>query len=168
LIIQTLDGEAAMPVINPRRSLLLLAAAWIGGARDAVAQAVVPEAPSQGSSPDAPRRRMDPERRARMQQVRAELTGHIQTARAAISRREAGPATEAIERAETLLLNSAAARAGRRTEANAGRPGGGQRGGRARAALATARTALASRDFAGAEAALRPVAERLQAPPRRG
>ncbi|MES2710146.1 MAG: hypothetical protein V4653_01055 [Pseudomonadota bacterium] len=158
-----------MPVINPRRSLLLLAAAWIGGVRGAAAQAVVPEAPLQGTAQDAPRRRrMDPERRARMQQMRAELNGHVETARAAIARRQAEPATEAIERAETLLLNSASARAGRRAEANAGRQGGGQRGSRARAALATARTALASRDFVGAEAALRPVAARLQAPSRRG
>lgn len=157
-----------MPVINPRRSLLLLAAAWIAGAGGAAAQAIPPEAP--GTPQDAPRGRgrMDPERRARMQQMRAELGGHVETARAAIARRQSGPATEAIERAETLLLNSASARAGRRAEAGVERPAGGQRGSQARASLVTARTALASGDFAGAEAALRPMAERLQRAPRRG
>lgn len=156
-----------MPVINPRRSLLLLAAAWIGGARGAAAQPIPPEAAATPQDAPGGRRRMDPERRARMQRMRAELGGHVQTARAAIARREAGPATEAIERAETLLLNSASARAGRRAEAGANPPAGGRRGSQARASLATARTALAGRDFAGAEAALRPMAERLQRAPRR-
>ncbi len=157
-----------MPVINPRRSLLLLAAAWVAGAHGAAAQPIPPEAPATPQDAPGGRRRVDPERRARMQQMRAELGGHIQAARAAIARRQAGPASEAIERAETLLLNTASARAGRRAEAGADRPAGGQRGSQARAALARARSALASRDFVGAEAALRPMAERLQRTPGRG
>ncbi|MBR0657597.1 hypothetical protein, partial [Plastoroseomonas arctica] len=64
-----------MHATNPRRSLLLLAAAWISGAVPAAAQGLAPDAPPAG--PPGGGRRVDPERRARLLQMRAELGSHV-------------------------------------------------------------------------------------------
>jgi hypothetical protein len=139
-----------------------MAAAWISGAAPALAQGLSTDTPPTGPASGA--RRVDPERRARMRQMRAELGGHIATARAAIAQRRAAPATETVERAQTLLLNLASAGAD-----IPGTPAGAsRRGQRARAQLDQARGAIASGDFAAAEAVLAPMAERLQRAPRRG
>lgn len=130
-----------MPPATTRRPLMLLAAGWILAALPAGAQAPEVKAPPPlGGS-----------RRARLAAQRDEFRDHIEAARAAIAARRPDAANDALERAETMLLNLRMARAGEDRSAP---------GGRAVVALKEAREALTARDFAAADAALRPLSDR--------
>jgi hypothetical protein len=111
-----------------RRPLMLLAAGWILAAMPAAAQAPEVKTPLPAGN-----------RRARLATQRGVFLGHIEAARAAIAARRPDAANDALERAETMLLNLRMARAGGDRSAP---------GGRAVAALKEAREALAAGDFA--------------------
>lgn len=132
-----------MPPVTNRRPLMLLAAGWILAALPAAAQAPTPEVKAPTPQPAG-------NRRARLAAQRDAFHDHIEAARAAIAARRSGAANDALERAETMLLNLRMARAG------ADRPAPD---GRAVVALKEAREALAARDFAAADAALRPLSD---------
>lgn len=127
-----------MPPATTRRPLMLLAAGWILAALPAAAQAPEVKTPPVGS------------RRARLAAQRSTFRDHIEAARAAIAARRPDVANDALEQAETMLLNLRMARAGEDRSAPAGR---------AVVALKEAREALAARDFAAADAALRPLSD---------
>lgn len=128
-----------MPPATTRRPLMLLAAGWILAALPAAAQAPEVKTPPPGGN-----------RHARLAARRDEFRDHVEAARAAIAARRPDAANDALERAETILLNLRMARAGEDRSAP---------GGRAVVALKEAREALAARDFAAADAALRPLSD---------
>lgn len=129
-----------MPPATTRRPLMLLAAGWILAALPAAAQTPeVKASPPPGGS-----------RRARLAAQRGTFRDHIEAARAAIATHRPDAANDALERAETMLLNLRMARAGEDRSAPDRR---------AVVALKEAREALAARDFAAADAALRPLSD---------
>ncbi|MBR0647185.1 hypothetical protein [Plastoroseomonas hellenica] len=135
-----------MQPVPTRRPLMLLAAGWILAALPAAAQTPTPGIKTPAPPPVGTRR-------ARVAAERGDVRDHIEAARAAIAARRPGAANDALERAETMLLNLRMARAGEDRSAP---------GGRAVVALKQAREALAARDFAAADAALRPLSDRAE------